>query len=456
MIKKTPISLAVLTALGSALISVGAYATNGYFSNGVGTASKGVAGAGAAIGMDALSSGTNPAGMGLIGDRLDVGAALFFPTRGFTANSMWTGSPNPSPLDNAPPIMGQAQGCPPSMCTGSPIPPGDYTSKNDIFLIPHFGYNKVLDDKSTIGISLAGNGGMNTEYDSDIFRNYNYPDPRFSSSWASSPTGIDLMQAWIGVPYTYKITPEHVLAIMPLVAIQRLKVDGVEPFSLFSEHPDKVSNNGYDWSYGMGVRLGWIGNISEMVSLGASYQTRTWMSEFDKYKGLLAEHGDFDVPPTMQLGVALKVIPDVTLLLDYQRIWYGDIKSMNNTNLMPMPIHLGDSEGLGFGWKDQDIFKVGAIWRVDPSLTLRTGYSYATAAFNGNQGLFNVLAPAVTKQHVSLGFTYGIDKNNEIGMSYTYALKAKEFGENAFLTGPQSGYLEMSQHDLEFNWGYRF
>ena len=58
--------------------------------------------------------------------------------------------------------------------------------------------------------------------------------------------------------------------------------------------------------------------------------------------------------------------------------------------------------------------------------------------------------------HVSVGFSYNIDKNNEIGMSYMYALKAKEFGQNQDLSGPQSGYLEMDQHDIEFNWGYRF
>jgi hypothetical protein len=63
-----------------------AFATNGYFSHGFGTKSKGLAGAAVALPQDAMVAATNPAGMVHVGSRWDVGLAAFNPNRGYTAN----------------------------------------------------------------------------------------------------------------------------------------------------------------------------------------------------------------------------------------------------------------------------------------------------------------------------------------------------------------------------------
>ena len=76
-IKKTLIALSI----SSALVAPSAFATNGYFGHGYSTAEKALAGAGAAYSHDALASATNPAGMGRVGERMDIGAALFNPNR---------------------------------------------------------------------------------------------------------------------------------------------------------------------------------------------------------------------------------------------------------------------------------------------------------------------------------------------------------------------------------------
>lgn len=162
----------VLTIL---LFSAPVSATNGYWSHGYGPKSKSIAGACVAMAFGAMCAASNPGSLAVVGNRLEFGAALFAPKRGFVAD------------DNAlgPPI-------------GS-IPPGDYESDNDFFLIPHFAYNRMLDDKSSIGIALGGNGGMNTEYRSVVFERFQNPfDP---TSTASSPTGIDMKQAFIGLTY---------------------------------------------------------------------------------------------------------------------------------------------------------------------------------------------------------------------------------------------------------------
>lgn len=69
-------STAILTAL---VIPATSFATNGYFADGYGTKNKGMVGAGVALPQDAMSAATNPAGMVMVGERMDVGAAIFSP-----------------------------------------------------------------------------------------------------------------------------------------------------------------------------------------------------------------------------------------------------------------------------------------------------------------------------------------------------------------------------------------
>ena len=141
--KKFLLSLAVAALVS---LSISAQATNGYWSHGYGPKSKSIAGACVAMSFGAMCASSNPASLALVGNRLEIGAALFAPERGFTAD------------DNFEPY--------------SPIPPGEYKSSNDLFLIPYFAFNKRLDEVSSIGLALGANGGMNTEYDSAVFVNY--------------------------------------------------------------------------------------------------------------------------------------------------------------------------------------------------------------------------------------------------------------------------------------------
>ncbi len=398
-----------------------ANATNGYSPTGFGTTNKGLAGAGVALPQDTLAGATNPAGMVLLGHRLDVGAALFNPNRGFTANA-----------------------------DGGAIPPGEYESGNDWFLIPHFGWNRPLDENSSIGISIGGNGGMNTDYSAAVWQNFAAPGV------ATAPTGVDFAQLFMGVTYARKINEKHALGIMPILAVQRFQAEGLEPFRAFSVSPTNVTNNDYDYSWGFGLRVGWLGQLTDRLSVGVSAQTKTYMSEFDDYAGLFAEQGDFDVPPTVTAGLSYKATPKVTIVFDWQHIFYSEVASLGNSNNPTGPFSLGADDGLGFGWGDINIYKIGVQWAYSPKLTLRAGFSHADKLFDNGEALFNILAPATIRNHASLGFTYQIDANNSISAAYTRAFEETISGQNAPFTGTQTGFVEMDQHELEISWGLKF
>ena len=413
--------------------SSNAYATNGYFANGYGAKSKSMGGACVALTFSAMCGMTNPGTLAMVGNRLDYGLAFFMPERGFTAN------------DDASPTMPPAS-----------IAPGTYESNNDWFVIPNLAYNRMLDDNTAIGIFVAGNGGMNTEYDSPVFKHFS--DPADPSTLASSPTGADLMQMFVGLTYSRKITAQHALGIAPIFAVQGFEAQGLQPFKPFSKYPDKLTNNGTNYAYGGGIRIGWLGELDKHLTVGASYQTKMWMSEFDDYKGLFAEEGSFDIPATYNLGVKLLLMPKVNLALEYQRIEYSGVKALSNpSNLVftPGETALGTPDGLGFGWEDMNILKAGLQWEYSPDLTLRVGYSHANNPFPNTQALFNILAPAVIRTHYTFGLSTALSKKVDFDVTFTYAPNEEVHGMNPN-TGPQTSVLEMSQYELAVSWGIWF
>ena len=423
---------ALLSAIGASLflsVQGQAMATNGYFSHGYGPVSKSLAGACVAMTNSAMCSAHNPATLISVGNRWEVGAALFAPKRGFAANDDFQTPPYAS------------------------IPAGNYESGNDYFLIPHFAYARQLDADTAIGLIVGGQGGMNTEYDSAVFQNFNSP-----GNVASSPVGMDLIQMFAGLNFAKRLSPQHSVAIMPVLAVQRLKVQGLEPFRPFSSNPDQVTNNGSSWSRGGGVRVGWLWQPDERLAIGASYQSKLWMTAFDEYKGLLAEGGDFDIPPMFDLGFAYKFVPKWTLAFDYQRIQNEQVASLGNAAdlaFVPGDILLGTNDGLGFGWKDIDVYKLGLQWEYRPDLTFRAGFGYTSDTFEGSQALFNILAPAVVKRHFTFGIGKRLDSGKEINLAVMYAPEHRLSGTNPN-TGPQTGHVEMSQWDIELGATFEF
>lgn len=121
---QTHLTLLVLSLL---LWPLTARATNGYWAHGYGAKSKAMAGAGAALPLDAMDAAQNPAKMVFLGNRTDLGVAAFMPERSFIANDDGGG--------------------------GYPaISPGTYDSENELFFIPCFGRNRMLDAQSSLGV----------------------------------------------------------------------------------------------------------------------------------------------------------------------------------------------------------------------------------------------------------------------------------------------------------------
>jgi long-chain fatty acid transport protein len=356
-------------------------------------------GAGVALAQDGFAGANNPAQSAFAGNRYDVGVDLFMPEREMERVG-----------NNA--VQSK--------------------SDSEYFLIPEFGYNNVINDQLSMGLTVYGNGGMNTDYSGD---------PLILGT-TSGRLGVDLMQLIIAPTLALKFNSQHSVGVSPLIVYQTFKAEGLQQFN--------IHNPGKDSSSGLGIRLGYLGKLTDQLSVGAAYSPKINMSRFKKYAGLFAEQGDFDIPANYTLGMAFQVTPALQLALDYQRIEYGDVRSIAN----PAALNMGDADGAGFGWSDINVVKLGVQWQANDTWTLRAGYNKGDNPINAQNVTFNILAPGVIEEHLTLGATMKLDAQSEVSASYMHAFSNSVSGG----TNPPGGTetIKMKQSSLGIQYSRKF
>jgi long-chain fatty acid transport protein len=305
--------------------------------------------------------------------------------------------------------------------------------------------------------------------------------------------GVNLEQLGLSIGYARDLTDNFSIGVAALLAYQTIEVRGVGAFQGFTQtftqnaianqlgltgrpvgSPTALSDNDADSSYGYGFQIGGLWDVNPQLSVGASFRTKMYMDEFSDYKDLFAERGDFDMPAVGTIGLAFRPNSQLTMALDVQQIWYSDVKSIANKNLLATNCNLsaafgqglpgttydpsyclGGDNGAGFGWDDMTVFKLGVQYAINDTLTVRAGYSHADGPISGSEVAFNALAPAVIEDHWTLGATYKLRDNYELTFWGMYAPEETVRGPGAF-TGGQSPSISMYQYELGVNFGWLF
>jgi long-chain fatty acid transport protein len=442
--------LSTLAALAGAMLPVVAHATDGYFSHGYGMKEKGMGGASAAVAQDPFGGANNPGTMAFVGNQFAIGIDLFSPWR----KAERSGSPPGVGLD------------------------GSAESGSNYFGIPEVGYNYMVRPDLALGVTVYGNGGMDTNYPGGQIPGASacqgfYPgQPNYNLLCGNGSLGVDLSQLVIAPTLAWKFAPDHALGIAPLWAYQRFKAYGLQAFDnpLLSTSPGNVTNNGYDNSSGWGVRVGYYGQFTPQFAFGASYSSKINMGNLGKYQGLFAQSGGFDIPSNWTIGIALKPSPQWLLAFDYERIEYSDVPSVTNPSALlgqclfghDASACLGGSNGAGFGWQSVNVFKFGAQYEINPQWTVRAGYNYTDNPIQPADVTFNILAPGVVQNHLTLGATYSWDKKDELTGAFMYAFNNSVQGSskfNDFFPPPQPNMqekIQMYEWSIGVQWAYKF
>jgi long-chain fatty acid transport protein len=392
----------LLLSFALMLAAVPAHATDGYFLHGSGAKAKGMAGAGVAYPQDALAIASNPAAATEVGHRLDIGVDLFVPDRSVA-------------------IRGNAFG-PDATYSGNGANP---------FVLPEFGYVRALSDTVAVGLAIYGNGGMNTEYKTNPFG-------RFGATGAA---GIDLKQIFITPTLAYRIAGGHSIGISVLGLVQGFQAKGIAPFAAASSDPANFTDRGTSWSFGAGVRVGWLGHLTDRLTAGAFYQSKVWASDFNEYAGLFSDRGGFDVPASWGGGLAYRLTDSLDIAADVKRIEYSGVASVG-TSLAPLfaGVPFGATDGPGFGWRDITVFKVGVAYDASKALTLRTGYGRSGQPVPTSQTFLNTLAPGVVQDHFTVGATWTAPSGVEVTAHALYAPRTTVQGEGSIPPGLPPGF----------------
>ena len=428
--KKTLMALSL-----SLVIMPAAYATNGLAPTGLGQVHKGMGGAAVGSPQNTTTMMTNPAAASFISDGYDIGGELFQPNR-TVINSDWTDAVQPG-------LAG-------TKYTGDGI---------SAFFIPEAAYKKDI-GKYSVGVAAYGNGGMNTVYDKSPVFVTGAPAPNHIAPFnggAPSRTGVDLKQIFISPTVSTKLNDKHSVGLSVNLVAQQFSARGLQAFQgdprVDKTNPDKLKafqDPGKSTATGIGVALGWMGELNDRVTVGASYRAKTKMGKFKKYIGLFAG-GSMDVPAALTVGFSAKVTPKTTIAMDVQKIYYSDVKAIgNSSNSTKM---FGDSDGAGFGWDDQVVYKLGIKSQVAPKVALMAGYNHGDSPVTSEGTRFNALTPAVVEDHLSLGFEYKLSKSSAIIGSYTHTFGNTVKGDS--LKG-QPFDLEMDQDAIGIGYSKTF
>ena len=328
------------------------------------------------------------------------------------------------------------------------------------FILGSMGVTYQLNEGFTLGLAVVPVGGGGTKYLTNFYEAAAAGDA--NAPGVDTRLGVDYLVGEVVSTIAYKLNETHSFGVSLLIGIARFEAYGLglfDPFTQTQGTLERFSDQGKDWSIGYGARIGWMGSFGKL-KVGAEYTSKVDMNEFDLYSELFAEAGNMDVPASAGIGFSYQLIPDLLFAFDITRTFYEDTRAIGNTgpNLAGDPDgplgsedrKLGLPNGLGFGWTDQTVFKIGTEYNLNEAWALRAGWNYGESPINEDREIImNLVAPAAVEHHLTLGGTYNLKPNMAINANYVHAFENKQCGPTYISDdGSNLGCLSMSQNTI--------
>lgn len=231
---------------------------------------------------------------------------------------------------------------------------------------------------------------------------------------------------------------------------------------------DKNASTGEAKAYGWGAKLGFTYKLTDQLTLGANYRSKTNLSDMTTNNGTMTmdvisggaamtvpmkgkvKVVNFQWPQSIGIGLAFQANERLLLTGDVKHIGWADV--MKNFH-MKFTAKNGPLAGTTLDvkmdqkWRDQTAVSLGAEYKVTPDFALRGGVNLASNPVPNKY--VNPLFPATIENHVTAGFGYNLTKNDNIGFSLTYAPEVKVKG-----TGPLNNGVKITHSQVNWSLGY--
>ncbi|TJY63304.1 hypothetical protein E4T66_06290 [Sinimarinibacterium sp. CAU 1509] len=432
----------LLATLMVTLSAESGQAFNGLSMPGLGVNQVGMAGAGTALLSDSAATLRNPAAGAFLQSGSTWDLLLGLPTAGYSASAT---------ADD-------------SRFSLFEFRPGTYRSVYMAAAAPTLSSIRRVSDRWAWGLGLYGAGLGSTLIDGSANIGRGIPtlssecQGDFAGGMALTPTsgssqcglgtenaGIQATQVISSAYLSFRPWSWMAVGAAPLVVTEQLRIRGLSAFAPYAVEEDRVTDRGYEFSWGLGYRLGLHLRPIDELDFGMSYQPRVQMTTLERYRGVI-QGGNLDVPSNLNFGLHLKLSPNQSVMVDLDEIHYSEVQVLRsspdlqefvNRCLLPRLIRLsvagqedsayclGGSQGPGFGWGDTTIFKIGYEMRAD-RWSWRAGYSAGGSPVRIPDAVMTTLVPAVVDKHLAVGASWAYSPRLNIGLALSYAIQGHE------------------------------
>lgn len=352
---------------------------------------------GVAYAQDAMAAATNPAGIVDVPDRID-------------AEILWVHQQGEGRVRN-------------NQSAAAPLVNGKFDTfiTKDLY-VPAGGINKRFclgDIQMAVNFIGFNRSGTKTRYDR--------PFPLLGTT----DLGLEYFNATLGSTIAAKYC-NHSFGITINYIAQRFKVQGVQNFDnpITSAYPGFVTNKGYSYANGVGVFLGWKWDILPCWSVGVAYQPITRMGSFKKYRGFFAQKGELKIPPLLNFGTTYH-FSCASISFDVNYIGWSRLRALHNRILPNLETNkLGESNGVGFGWRSQWIYRIGVDYDISCDWTVRAGCRLSRAPLVPSQTATNLLLDDLMGNYGFVGFSWRPTCALEISGYYGHGFRRVLQGTN--------------------------
>jgi long-chain fatty acid transport protein len=254
----------------------------------------------------------------------------------------------------------------------------------------------------------------------------------------------------------------------------------------YFDFSDSSSFTGEAKGAGFAGKLGMTFKASEKLTIGATYHTKTAMSDL-KTKNAKVDMSvlmdvdpgtgtftmmempitmtgdmtvkDFEWPSTIALGVAFQASDKLMVALDAKRINWADAMKNFTMRFDATSISMGGGDVTGMftdkdmtavmyqNWKDQTVIQLGAAYAVTDAATVRVGYNSSSNPVP--DATMNWLFPAITEKAYTAGLGYVMNDKSSVDVSVNYVPETTGGGVNGFTT-------KMSQTNYQLMYSHKF
>ncbi len=116
---------------------------------------------------------------------------------------------------------------------------------------------------------------------------------------------------------------------------------------------------------------------------------------------------------------------------------------------------LGGPNGIGFGWSNVSVYKLGFIYRTNDRWVWRFGWNYNAAQIPPEETLINLIMPSIMRHRITAGASFVLPNRGEVTLGYMHGFNETHTDYNTDFFGT-TARVYGSGDILEITYSSRF